>query len=443
MSLRDSADALKQAVWAEIDRYADEIVRVTKEIEQHPETGFKETRTARLVAETFRRIGLVPTEGIAVTGVKARLVSGSPGPNVAVMGELDSNLVPTHPLADPKTDAAHACGHPCQIGSMLGVAFGLKSSNAAKSLAGSVTFWAVPAEEYLELEWRADLRRQGKIAYFGGKPELVRLGEMDDVDFCMLTHTTPDVTGFVHGRTNNGMVGKTVRFLGKSAHAGGAPHLGVNALNAAHIALAGIHAQRESYRDEDRIRVHPIITFGGRVVNAVPDEVRLETYVRGANINGILDANAKVDRALRAGALAVGGRVEIATAAGYLPFREEAKLGAIWAENAKAIVGPDGVEVGGASGGSTDMGDLSHLLPTVQPYVGGASGRGHSEDYRIVDYDLAVVKAAKAMAGTVVDLLSGNARLASQLKAKFKPQMTKRQYLDLVDGLFTTREFSE
>ena len=96
--------------------------------------------------------------------------------------------------------------------------------------------------------------------------------------------------------------------------------MGINALYAAQIALAAINALRETFRDEDTIRVHPIITHGGSQVNVIPGEVRLETYVRGRSVEAILDANKKVDRAFRAGALALGAKVEIETLPGYMPM---------------------------------------------------------------------------------------------------------------------------
>src|SRR5207249_6152190 len=123
--------------------------------------------------------------------------------------------------------------------------------------------------------------------------------------------------------SNNGRFGKTVRFVGRASHAGGAPHLGVNALYAAQIALAAINAQRETFRDDDTIRVHPILTHGGSQVNVIPGEARLETYVRGRTLEGIRDANAKVDRALRAGALALGATVEIEKLPGYMPLKTD------------------------------------------------------------------------------------------------------------------------
>ncbi|MBI2965934.1 MAG: peptidase dimerization domain-containing protein [Chloroflexi bacterium] len=438
-----SIEDLKRAVTEEIDRHADEIVRTSQRILAEPETGFRETRTARVVAATFTRLGIPYREGIAITGVIGRVGGARKGVNVAVMGELDSLIVAAHPHADPETRAAHACGHHCQIGSMLGVAYGITLSGVVDHLAGGVTFMAVPAEEFIELEWRTQLRDAGRIEFLGGKPEFVRLGEFDDIQIAMLTHTSSDYTGFSIGNTSNGMVGKVVRFQGVAAHAGGRPHLGVNALNAAHVALAGIHAQRETYRDQDFVRVHPIITKGGTVVNAVPDDVRMETYVRAASVPAIVAANSQVDRALRAGAMAVGGSVKISTLPGYLPLRQHAVLSELFAANARRLVAEDKVVRGGHGGGSTDMGDISHLVATIQPYVGGATGVGHSEHYLINDYALAVLQAGKAMAMTVVDLLADGGAEATRVLAGYRPAMTKAEYLSLLRGMQSEKTYSE
>jgi metal-dependent amidase/aminoacylase/carboxypeptidase family protein len=189
--------------------------------------------------------------------------------------------------------------------------------------------------------------------------------------------------------------------------------------------------------------VHPIITRGGTVVNAVPDDVRMETYVRAASVPAIVDANSRVDRALRAGALAVGGSVAITTVPGYLPLRQHGGLSDMFAANAKKLVGGDDVVTGGHGGGSTDMGDVSHIVATIQPYVGGATGLGHSEHYLVKDYSLAVVNAAKAMAMTVVDLLAGSAAGAQRVLAGYRPAMTKAEYLSLMRSMQSEKTCSE
>lgn len=438
------AAATKRLVCEEIDRRGEEIIGIAKEILARPEPGFRETETARLVAGRFRSLGMAPKEGIALTGVKARLETGRDGPNVAVMGELDSLIVPGHPHADPRTEAAHACGHHCQIASMLGTAVGLMAPGVLETLSGRVTLIAVPAEEYIEIEWRNQLRKEGKIEFLGGKPEFIRLGELDDVDMAMMTHTGSgaDACLFGVGSSSTGIVAKLIRFTGVSAHAGGAPHLGVNALNAAHIALAAIHAQRETFRDADVVRVHPIITRGGSVVNAVPADVRLETFVRAATPEALVDANAKVDRALRAGALAVGGSVTITTLPGYMPLRQHLDLAEIHRRNAVELVGEENVREFGLRGGSTDMGDVTQIMPAIHPFAGGVSGRSHGEDLVVEDYGVAVLAAAKAMAMTVVDLLGHDARRASEIVAQFKPAMTREEYLSRMRSLQSEQTYA-
>ncbi|MBI2935743.1 MAG: amidohydrolase [Chloroflexi bacterium] len=440
-----SREELKQRIAEEIDRRGEELVRVAKAVLDHPEPGFREVKTSALVVERFKELGIPHQEGIAITGVKGVLSAGSPGPTVAVLGELDSLIVLGHPRADPLTNAAHACGHHAQIGMLLGVAAGLLAPEVLPALSGRVALMAVPAEEYIEVEFRNDLRRQGRIEFLGGKPEFIRLGHFDDVDMAIMTHTTSnaDHRRLSLGGTNNGTLAKTVQFIGRAAHAGGAPWEGINALNAAVIALNALNAQRETFREVDSVRVHPIITQGGAAVNSVPADVRMETFVRGRTLNAIMEADAKVERCLRAGALAVGAEVKITTLPGYLPMLNDPHLAEIYRANAEQLVGKESVAQLRHRGGSTDMGDVSHLLPALHPYAGGARGRGHGADYLIEDWDNALLTAAKAMAFCVVDLLADGASIAREIQAKHHPRMKKQEYLSFLRGLFREQIFQE
>ncbi|MBV9577095.1 MAG: amidohydrolase, partial [Chloroflexi bacterium] len=314
---------MKTRVRQVVDAHASELEQLARQIFAQPELGFKEHHTASLVHDWFDKMGLVHRDGIGITGTRADLKGGASGPTVAVLGELDSLLCWEHPDRDPRTGAVHACGHNAQIAAMLGAGLALKE--VAPDLSGTIALMAVPAEEYVELEERLKFREQGQLEFLGGKAEMVRLGAFDDVDMAMMVHATarPDDADLAVGGTNNGMVAKFVRFLGRTSHAGGAPDQGINALSAARVALAGIDAIRETFRDEDHIRVHPIVTRGGDVVNAIPADVRLEMFCRGASLEAIELAHRKVDRALKAGALALGGEVEITTLPGYLPLHHD------------------------------------------------------------------------------------------------------------------------
>jgi metal-dependent amidase/aminoacylase/carboxypeptidase family protein len=258
-----------------------------------------------------------------------------------------------------------------------------------------------------------------------------------------MTHTSSNKEDGLVGMSDssNGCIVKLIRFHGKAAHSGGAPHRGINALNAATLALQAIHAQRETFKDADTVRVHPIITKGGEIVNVVPADVRMETFVRGKSIEAITDANVKVDRALKAGALAVGGGVTIETLPGYLPLRNDPAMGALFLENAKALVGSENVKQIGHRTGSTDMGDVTHIMPALHPYAGGAEGTGHGNDYRIADPTLAILNPAKAMAMTVLDLLCGGAAHAQRILAGTKPRFTKDEYLAFQRQLTQTIQF--
>jgi metal-dependent amidase/aminoacylase/carboxypeptidase family protein len=312
-------------------------------------------------------------------------------------------------------------------------------------LDGDVVLFAVPAEEYIEVEWRLGLRREKKLEFLLGKCELIKLGEFDDIDMITITHTSsiPEEKLASVGSTNNGAIAKFMRFVGRAAHAGSAPHNGINALKAANLALMAIDAQRETFRDDDTIRIHPIITKGGEAVSAIPADVRLETFVRGRTVEAIMKAEAKVDRCLRAGALAMGARVEITTVPGYLPMEMDPNLVALSYANCAAIVGAENMGEGSHSTGSTDVGDLSYIMPIVHPRAGGAKGNGHGNDYWTIDQTLAAVNPAKSMAMTVIDLLHDGAREAKRVKAEAAPKLSRDEYLRLVRGFARDEQFGE
>ena len=423
-------ESLKRAVCEEIDRCSDRIFEIADHILANPELGYKERATAEYVKEQLSALGISCRDGLALTGVKGRLKGAGSEANVCVIGELDAVLCNTHPTANKESGAAHACGHNAQLAAMLGVAMGL--SKYASELDGDVTFFAVPAEEFVEIGYRDSLAKDGKIKYLGGKQELIRLGEFDDIDAAMMVHAqgnTPGNEVFVDGGSL-GFVAKTVEFIGKAAHAGGAPHEGINALNAAMAAMMCIHAQRETFRDEDKIRVHPIITNGGELVNVVPANVTMETYVRGASFEAIRDAAAKVDRAIKGSAYAIGAEAEITDFKGYLPLCQDKSLGALFAANAAAFTPTENIHYGIDMVGSSDMGDLCHLIPAIQPTMGGWTGNLHAKDFAPTDKILDYINPAKIMAMTVIDLLYDGATEAKRIKSSFVPKLTKEEYFN-------------
>ena len=171
-------------------------------------------------------------------------------------------------------------------------------------------------------------------------------------------------------------------------------------------------------------------------MNSIPADVRYEGRVRGKNAEVISDGNMKVDRCFRAGALAMGAKVNIVTIPGYLPMINNPTMNDLFKDNASSLVGGSSVVTHPPDrnrGGSTDMGDLSQIMPATHAYTGAATGAGHGANYIVRDYVQGVVNPAKAMAMMVVDLLAGEGEKAREVIAKSPPRMSKRQYLSLQD----------
>ena len=432
---------LKLRAVAAIDAAREELVGIGHDLYAMPETGFREERTSAYVRQALTDCGLEVRDGIALTGLKAKAKGRRHDINVALMGELDALIMPSHADSDPRTGAFHGCGHHAQLTTIIGVAIGLVRSGLIGCLDGDLTFIAVPAEEVIELSYRRELIEAGKIEFVSGKQEFIRLGEFDDIDMVLCSHImgrTPAPHCWV-GHSWNGVLHKTVQFRGRSAHAGLAPDNGINALQAALCAMNNINALRDSLRDTDHVRIHYIITKGGDSANIVPDDVRMEFGVRAATVETMLSVNGRVNAAIRAGAAAVGARVFIDDSAGaYLPCHQSNALGQIYLANAREIIGSADTEdcFGVHRGSSTDCGDVASLLPLLHPYFGGAVGEPHGADFEIVDDEAAYVVPAKLAAATVIDLLSDSAVAAKRIQSDFRPAFAgKDEYLRLFSSL--------
>jgi len=207
----------------------------------------------------------------------------------------------------------------------------------------------------------------------------------------------------------------------------------VNALNAAVLAINNINAQRETFAEADRVRVHPIITKGGDIVNIVPADVRMESYVRARNIEAIKKANEKVDRSLKGAAMAVGADVKITDIPGYLPLLNNQSLDSILEANLLELIEEEEITVGGDFTGSFDFGDVSHLMPALHPFFGGVSGDLHTRNFKTEVKEDAYILPVKALAMTVVDLLYDDAAAAEQIIEVFEPPLSKAEYLNLME----------
>jgi amidohydrolase len=413
------------------------ILEAERYIWQNPETGYKEIKTSAYLAEKFRSLGYELTMAEGITGFYTVVDTGKEGPCVMVLGELDSVICPGHPESDKITGAVHSCGHNAQCAALLGVAAALREEGVLDGLSGRIKLCAVPAEELLEIEYRMKLKAEGKISFLGGKSEFLSRGYFDDVDIAFMVHTTSGGS-FATMQGSVGCVTKKIIYKGQAAHAGGSPWSGRNALYAATLGINAANAIRERFKEADVIRFHPIITQGGAMVNAIPEIATLESYVRGKTYPAILAANKQINQALVGAALSVGTNIEIIDMPGYAPNQNSADMIKLAGDALGAAYPDEPFSVSlEYSSGSTDMGDLSCIMPTIHPYAPGAKGTSHGADYYIADPNRACVQSAVWQVTMLSLLLSDGASRAKQIISDFKPQFTKNEFLAHQNSIFS------
>lgn len=429
---------LKQLVLIEVDKRRDEILSLGRKIYQTLETGYKEKNTTLILSDALRALGLYTEDNIAITGCRAKANTEKKGPKIVVMGELDSVICREHPDCDSITGAVHACGHNIQTTVMYGIASAFVHSGILPYLDGRIDFMAVPAEEYIELEYRQQLRAEGKIRYYAGKPELIYRGAFDDVSLCMMVHNFPiEKDGYKLSpmNTGNGFIGKMTTFIGRQAHAGAAPWEGINALNMAALAITGMNMHRETFKEKDCVRIHQIINKGGDIVNSVPSEVELETTVRARSIEALTDANNKVNRSIKGAAMALGGHVKIIDSPGQMPLKSDNNLAELFKRNALTFYSEQQILPILESTASFDMGDLSLIMPVLHGITSGIEGGLHAANYRIINEEDAYIIPIKILSMTLIDLLFDNAHEANRIVSSFVPTFTKEEYLKILDSM--------
>ena len=427
-----------------VDKHREEILAAEDYIWRHPETGFREWKTTAYMQDVFEKAGYTLVKAGDIPGFYTDIETGRPGPKLLIMAELDALSAPNHVQA--VDGCAHACGHHAQCAAMAGIALALKEPGSLDGLSGSIRLMCVPAEELIELDFRDGLRREGVIHYLGGKTEFMHRGYMDGVDLSYMFHTGSRTDcDFDCHLGQNGCMAKTVRYAGVAAHAGGSPEKGVNALYAATLGLQGINAIRETLRDGDHIRIHPIMTAGGTCVNIIPNEAVLETYIRGASLDAILEANRKTDRALAAGALALGAKVSVSDRPGYAPLINSPELFEAAGEAMRALLGEGRVKLTDEwASDCTDMGDLSCVMPTLQPHIEGAAGPAHGDGYHLANRELACVSSAKGQLMLMALLLENGAARAKQAVERYHaPYASKEEYFAALDSILCDRALIE
>lgn len=426
-------DETGQRILRLIDVHKDQIIAFAEDIAAHPEPGYEEFCTAGKTAEVLKNLGYKVTEHLARTGVKGTK-SIKEGPSLTVIGELDAIGCHSHPNANPVTGVAHACGHHAQMAAMIGCAIAMADPDVQKCLAGTVNFLAVPAEEYIDADKRARLKKEG-IEFCCGKSEMIRTSVFDDTDIALTTHVhmVPVEEDFYLGNPAcNGYSAERVTVRGKAAHGAIDPWNGVNALSITTSAIQMMGLMRETFREEDHVRLHNVIRKAGDVINSVPDEAIVETKVRAASLDKICEITDMVNRAYAGSAYAFGGKIEMEKLQGYMPIIPRA------ADNALIEAADDlglnyrTVQKGDFNNACTDVGDLSHLVPVVNFTFKGFEGKLHGADFKITDPEKAYILPAKLLALTVYKLLKNGGQEAKKITKSYTPVFNKESYIQYV-----------
>ncbi len=432
----------QQQIVKNVDKYRQDILDAERWIWQHPEVGYTEWQTNAYLLEKFRSYGYEPVEAGDIPGFYVDIDTGRPGPCLAIMGELDALDIANHP--ESVNGMTHCCGHNCQCAEMVGIAAALSEPGALDGLCGKIRLMLVPAEEMIQLEFRKGLIDEGKIKYLGGKPEFMRRGYFDGVDLSLMVHTDNNNDyDFTCQDGFNGIIAKILTYKGRSSHAGGSPEDGINAQYAATLGLDGCNALRETFRDEDHIRFHPILKGVKSAVNIIPDEMRIESYTRGKGLDAYVSANRKLNRALAAGAVAMGAQLHICDMPGYATEYHDHMFMDLCQKCCEDLSGKEKVKFdhNAWSKGSSDFGDLTMVMPGVQFYANGHTGLGHGIDFCVADPERACVNPAKAELFIADALLSDGAAKAKEILAQYEPPFASiREYLDFIDTLYMDKD---
>ncbi|MBR0137776.1 MAG: amidohydrolase [Erysipelotrichaceae bacterium] len=421
---------MKQLLNRYIDEHTEELSQLSKTLFENPELGFKEFRTGEIIREFAARHGINVDKEYAYTGFSLSIGSGKP--HIGIIAELDALPTLGHPYATNEDHAAHSCGHSTQLVIGLGALCALKENGLPQK--GTVTLFFTPAEEFVDLDYRKNLVKEGKIRYLSGKQNMIAEHVIDDVDLFIHFHASgPSDLLFNVNTDLAGFTYKKYRFIGKAAHAAVTPYLGINAINMLNLFLNAVNALRETFRDEDMVRVHGYITKGGTVINSIPEEVIYESYQRSINPEFLLKLSHEIDNAAIHCAKALGGECIVEEIPGYLPLIQNREISKTVYENMLQFADKDKIGDSSKSVAAGDVGDISMFKPIIQFGYSGFKGTIHGKDLEIADEDLALIRPAKILAGSVYDFLTDKARVEKVISA-FEPKMTFEQYLAYLNG---------
>lgn len=379
-------DDFRNRAIAAIDAAQEDLLALSHDIFEYAEVAFEEVRSSKRLRTFLEERGFRISD---VDGLPTAFIAeiGSGLPVIALMAEYDA-----------LPEIGHACGHNIMAAAAAGAGLGVRSF--IEECGGTIRVVGTPAEEG-----------------GGGKIIMIDKGVFDDVDVAMVVHPSG---AYMADDYSYAVQTIDIEFVGKAAHAASGPQYGINALSAAVELLVSINAFREHMTDDGRI--HVIITNGGSAVNVIPERSELRVSVRATTKEYMDELMQQVERRVRGASLSTGCKYSIKPRGlGCREINVNRELSRLFDQNFKSL----GLTVAprGDSKGSTDVGNVSHVVPTIQAYVGIGANACHTIEFREASMsekgDQAAINGAKVMALTATDILSDESVLA-RIRATFR-----------------------
>lgn len=368
-----------------------------------PELGFKEVKSSGILTSFLVKEGIPVETGLSVTGLKAQLGTGK-GYHIALVADMDALEV----RIEDRPCAFHSCGHSIQTAVMAYAMKLLKERGIAEKSGGRVSFIAAPAEEFIDLDSRRAMQKNGQIQYLSGKQDMIANGVFDDVDCVISMHVNGD-SGDLMFDIQSTLAGFTVKkavFHGKASHSGAAPHLGRNALHAASLTMDAVAYMKDQFPSEAGLQIHPVITSCGGSVNVIPEEAVLETYIRANTLETLLEAEKKFDDCVIHCAKALGMTAQIEQTTGYMPLCQSEEISSVIHRQMLSLCREEQIVKQVVSGASGDIGDLGYLIPAVQFGFSGISGRIHSAEFAVSNEENVYFNTLKIVTAAVEEILT-------------------------------------
>ncbi|MGW2017762.1 amidohydrolase [Streptomyces sp. NPDC001927] len=378
---------------AVLTRRQDEVLALSHQLHADPELAYEEHRSARRITDLVEAAGFEVTRGVCDLPTAFTATAGTGGLVIGICAEYDA-----------LPGIGHACGH--NVNGAASVAAALALAPLADDLGITVKLLGTPAEEF-----------------GGGKVDMLRGGAFDDVAAAMMVHAAPqDSVGLTSLAISSWKVGYT----GRAAHAAAMPERGVNAADAMMIAQVAIAAYRQQMRPGSV--VSGVVTSGGEAANVIPAHTTADYDCRAETAEELTELQARIRACFEAGALATGAELALETVGNdYADLRQDLAMGRSYLAAARALgrtvpdVDPN------LRAGSTDMGNVSHVVPTIHPMIGYDCGDTIMHNPEFTRYgttpqaDRAVLDGGLAMAWTAIDLATDPAHreaLLSRLAAR-------------------------